>query len=183
MTSEVIDSEGWFHTGDIGEVDREGFLRITDRKKDLFKLSTGKYVVPTPIESRLLKEPLVDQAVVVGAGQKYCVALVFPNPDTLRQWASEQGINGDRSYDDLVRDPRVVSEFERLVNRANEGIESWNAVKRFRIMPGSLTVENELLTPTMKVKRSKVQLAFNRDIDAMYIADAGDDIGRATAVP
>ncbi|MEM1042820.1 MAG: long-chain fatty acid--CoA ligase [Bacteroidota bacterium] len=172
-TQEVVDEEAWFHTGDIGEFTPEGYLRITDRKKALFKLSTGKYVIPSPIENRLTAEPLIEQAVVVGSGYKFCTALLFPSADGLGVWAEDHGIAGSGLHD-WIKDPQVVAEYERIVNKANTGIDRWNQVKRFKLVPDLMTVENELLTPTMKVKRSAVSKTFDGEIGQMYSAEVKD---------
>ena len=168
-TAEVIDDDGWFHTGDIGEFTNDGFLKITDRKKALFKLSTGKYVIPQPLENALTESALIEQAVVVGNSQKYCTALLFPNMEALPVWASQHGIS--KTGDALLNDPTVQAEYERLVAEANEGMDHWNQVQRFRLLPETMTVENELLTPTMKVKRAAVNKTYSGDIDKMYTAD------------
>ena len=167
-TAEVIDADGWFHTGDIGEFTPDGFLKITDRKKALFKLSTGKYVIPQPIENKLTESPLIEQAVVVGNSQKFCTALIFPNMEQLPVWAREHGVTA--SGEDLLRDATVKAHFESLVAEANRGMDHWSQVQRFRLVPELMTVENELLTPTMKVKRSQVNKAYDDAIDAMYNA-------------
>ena len=167
-TAEVIDEEGWFHTGDIGEFTSEGFLKITDRKKALFKLSTGKYVVPQPLENALTESSLIEQAVVVGNSQKYCTALIFPNMEALPIWAKHHGITATGAA--LLDDAAVQAEFERLVAEANEGMDHWNKVQRFRLLPETMTVENELLTPTMKVKRAAVNKTYGGDIEKMYEA-------------
>ena len=175
-TAEVLDDNGWFHTGDIGEFTPEGYLKITDRKKALFKLSTGKYVIPQPIENKLTESPLIEQAVVVGNSQKYCTALLFPNMEALPLWAKDRGVTA--SGDALLKDPKVQAEFERLVAEANEGMDHWSQVQRFRLVPQPMTVENELLTPTMKVKRGAVNKEFSGDIDSMYTASvAGNGHG------
>ena len=173
-TAEVIDDDGWFHTGDIGEFTPDGFLKITDRKKALFKLSTGKYVIPQPIENKLTESALIEQAVVVGNSQKFCTALIFPNMEALPVWARNHGVTA--TGEALLQDPAVRAEFERLVAEANQGMDHWSQVQRFRLVPQLMTVENELLTPTMKVKRSQVGKAYTDDIERMYTADvpAGD---------
>ena len=167
-TDEVIDSDGWFHTGDIGEFTPDGFLKITDRKKALFKLSTGKYVIPQPIENALTESALIEQAVVVGNSQKFCTALIFPNMEQLPIWASNHGVT--KTGEALLKDPAVQAEFERLVAEANQGMDHWSQVQRFRLVPELMTVENELLTPTMKVKRGAVNKAYTDSIDTMYTA-------------
>ena len=167
-TAEVIDAEGWFHTGDIGSFDVDGYLRITDRKKNLFKLSTGKYVTPQPLESRLGTEPLVEHAVVVGEGHKYCAALIFPNQDALRAWTRRHGRDGDRPIEDIVTDPVVVSRFQHMIDKANEGMPDWTTVKRFTLVPRQLTIGDDLLTPTMKVRRGRLRELYGDLIEAMY---------------
>ena len=174
-TAEVMGDDGWFHTGDIGEMRPAmgtHFLAITDRKKDLFKLSTGKYVMPTPIELELLKSVMIEQAVVMGSGQKFCTALLFPSEDGVRGFAREEGLDADRPMTELVRDPKVQAEYERIVGEANKRVpEHWSQIKRFTLIPDLMTVENEMLTPTMKVKRPAVRKNFGTEMDKLYTAE------------
>lgn len=167
-TREVIDAGGWFHTGDIGRFDEDGHLRITDRKKDLFKLSTGKYVMPQPLEHRLGAEVLIDHAVVTGSNKPYCTALIFPSESALRTLAETYGLPSDRPLKSYFEHPRVVGRFQKLVDKANQGIERWSTIKRFTLLDEPLTVEGGLLTPTMKVKRSLLSERFADVIEAMY---------------
>src|SRR5690606_34653889 len=164
----------WFHTGDIGEFTPEGFLKITDRKKALFKLSTGKYVIPSPIENQLMQDPLIEQAVVVGNSRKFSAALVFPSLEVLRGWAEDKGLGQALADDELLRHPEVLAKYERLVDEANAGVDHWSQVKRFKLIPEPMTVENDLLTPTMKVKRSAVSKAYHDEIEEMYSANVAD---------
>lgn len=166
-TREVIDSQGWFHTGDIGEVNGEGYLRITDRKKDLFKLSTGKYVMPQPLENRLTTEALIEQAVVVGPGHKMCGALIFPNQASLMALAEAQESATD-DLEVLCAQPWVIAAYQSLVDKANMGMPHWSSIKCFTLIPQSVTVENGLLTPTLKVKRSAIRAAFAKEIEALF---------------
>jgi len=170
-TDEVLNEEGWFHTGDVGEFDEEGFLKITDRKKDLFKLSTGKYVMPQPIENKLGSEPLVDKAVVIGSDRKFCAALIFPAEDQVRAQAQELDLDADQPFEDVLRHPDIVEVFRELVAEANEGMDHWSTVKRFALVPNELTIESGLLTPTLKVKRPNIQKTFAHEIDALYYED------------
>ncbi len=172
-TEEVIDEEGWFHTGDIGDFTAEGHLRITDRKKDLFKLSTGKYVMPQPIENRLSASPLIEQAVVVGSGFKFCTALLFPDQEKIKAFANTNGLNGRADIEGLLKNEAVRNRFRSLVAEANNGMDPWSRVKRFTLIAAHLTPENGLLTPTMKVRRAKVQEEFSDAIESMY--DDDDD--------
>lgn len=167
-TREVLTDDGWFHTGDIGAFTDEGYLRITDRKKALFKLSTGKYVMPQPLENRLGVEGLVEHAVVMGTGHPFCTALLFPEQDAVRAFARAQGLDGEGSLKELLRHPRIIAQYQKLVDQANEGMDHWSTIKRFALIADSLSIENGLLTPTLKVKRSKVQRAFERELEALY---------------
>ncbi len=166
-TAEVLTDDGWFLTGDVGEFTDEGHLRITDRKKDLFKLSTGKYVTPAPLESVLTAQPLIEQAVVVGVGHKYTTALIFPDEAVVRVFADRFG-EADKPLDVLLTDERVVGRFRELIQDANAGHDAWTQIKRFRFVTGGLSIEEGLLTPTLKVKRSAVRARFASDIDALY---------------
>ncbi len=179
-TAEAIDADGWFYTGDIGEVTPGGFLKITDRKKSLFKLSTGKYVIPQPIENALTEHALVEQAIVVGNSEKYATALLFPNADALAQWGTAHGVSGDLAA--MVKNPTVLAEFERIATAANAGMDHWMEVKRFRLCPEPMTVENGLLTPKMSVKRSDVTKRYASDIQAMYTATVKDNGHNAVAI-
>jgi long-chain acyl-CoA synthetase len=168
QTEEVMSDDGWFHTGDIGEVDAEGFLKITDRKKDLFKLSTGKYVMPQPIENQLGSEPLVDKAVVLGRDRKFCTALIFPSEDQVRAQAADLGLDAEQSFAALLREADLIDEVRALVREANEGMDPWSTVKRFALIPDELTVESDLLTPTLKVRRREVRDTYADEIEALY---------------
>jgi len=170
-TDEVLTEEGWFHTGDIGEFDDEGFLKITDRKKDLFKLSTGKYVMPQPIENSLSRAALVDKAVVVGSDRKFCGALLFPSEDQVQARADEVGLDSGRSLQQLLGESPIVDAFKTLVQDANEGLDHWATVKRFALIPDELTTESGLLTPTMKVRRPKIKEVYADEIEALYYED------------
>jgi long-chain acyl-CoA synthetase len=167
-TDAVMTDDGWFHTGDIGEFDEDGYLKITDRKKDLFKLSTGKYVMPQPIENRLGSEPLVDKAVVVGNSQKFCAALIFPSEDQVRSKAGILGLDEAQPFEDLLDEPEIIDLFQSLVDKANEGMDHWSTVKRFALIPDELTIDSGLLTPTLKIKRPKIREAYEDEIDALY---------------
>ena len=172
-TAECIDAEGWFHTGDIGRFTDEGLLQITDRKKALFKLSTGKYVIPQPIENTLTESALIEQAVVVGNGQKFTTALLFPSIEGLEAWAKQHGVPGAGAA--LLDEPRVRAEFQRLVDHANRGMDPWSQVKRFHLAAEPMTLENGLLTPKMSVKRTDVHRAYQAEIEKMYADEVPAD--------
>ncbi|PLZ99771.1 long-chain fatty acid--CoA ligase [Fischerella thermalis CCMEE 5268] len=165
-TQQLIDTEGWLHTGDIGEFTSDGFLKITGLKKSRFKLSTGKYVTPQPIESRLEKSPLITKAVTVGADRKFCAMLIFPNLDNLQQQALAIGI--DLPIEELLQHPCIVALYQALVDEANCHLPHWSTVKKFRLINAKFTVENGLLTLNQEVNRAKILEVFAQEINAIY---------------
>jgi long-chain acyl-CoA synthetase len=166
-TRETLE-DGWFHTGDIGELDADGFLRITDRKKDLIKTSNGKYVAPQAIEGRLKAMcPYVAQVVVHGNNRNFCSALVTLDEESVKAWARAQGL----PEQDLAGQVPVKALIQRYVDDMNEGLATFESVKMFAILPTDLTVESGLLTPSMKVRRRAVEERYAATLDAFY-ADA-----------
>ncbi|NEP00144.1 MAG: long-chain fatty acid--CoA ligase [Symploca sp. SIO2E9] len=165
-TQQVIEPSGWFHTGDLGEFTAEGFLKIIGCKKNLFKLSTGKYVTPQPLENKLQQSPLVKQAIAVGADRKFCSMLIFPEVKNLRTHAKILGI--ELPIEELLKHPKIISIYQKLVDKANKKLPQWSAVKRFKLINSSLTVENGMLSSSLKVKRAKVSEVFATVIDSMY---------------
>ncbi|MCA0269179.1 MAG: long-chain fatty acid--CoA ligase [Bacteroidetes bacterium] len=173
-TAEVLSNDGWFATGDIGEITPDGWLRITDRKKDLFKLSTGKYVMPQPVEIALAASPLIEHAVVVGAGQKFATALLFPDDAALKAMAAQLGASPTATVAELCALPAVLERVQTLVDEANAGMEHWSTVKRFTLVPDHLSLENGTLTPKLSVRRHIVRQTYADEIAAMY---DGEEIG------
>ena len=168
LTAECLGPEGWFHTGDIGEFGPAGHLRITDRKKDLFKLSTGKYVIPQPLENRLRQDPLVEQALILGREHPYCTALIFPSLDLLPGYARRYSLPEDLRLEDLLQQEPVHDHFVRCVEEANRDLPPWSTIKKFLVLSDSLSIENGLLTPTLKVRRSAVLEHYHQEIDNLY---------------
>ncbi|WP_210519184.1 AMP-dependent synthetase/ligase [Hymenobacter terricola] len=167
LTAEVFDKEGWFHTGDIGELVNGKFLKITDRKKEMFKTSGGKYIAPQVIEGKLKEDPLIEQAMVVGADQKFASALVIPSFSDLKGWCKRNGVP-DASNEELIKNQKVVDMYEALVKKYNQSFAQWEQVKRIVLLPELWTVESGEMTPTMKVKR-KIITEKNKDlIEGMY---------------
>ena len=154
-TAEVMTGE-YFHTGDIGEIDSEGFLRITDRKKEMFKTSGGKYVAPQLLENRFKQSRFIEQIMVVGEGEKMPAALIQPNFGFVKEWAKrhklELGSNAD-----IVKNEKVIERFQEEVDWANQEFAKWEKVKQFRLTPDVWTVEDGHLTPTMKLKRKPIK--------------------------
>lgn len=154
-TGESWDEDGWFHTGDIGEIDADGFLRITDRKKDLIKTSGGKYVAPQNIESLLKMQRYISQAVVIGDNRKYCVALVTLDGDEIASLAAAEGLTFE-SREAAARHPRIVELVDRDVQAVNQHLASYESIKYFRILGRDFSQETGELTPSLKVKRKVV---------------------------
>ncbi len=166
-TAEAIDAEGWFHTGDIGRIDEDGFLMITDRKKEILVNSNGKNIAPAPIEGFLKGHPFVSLPVLIGDRRKYLSCLLIPNFDKLAGWAKENGL-GSVSMEDLVKEPRVVAIFQSAIDEWNAGKPHEMLINRFAILPRDLTIESGELTPTLKVKRRIIDQHFKHLIDGMY---------------
>ncbi|HET7689694.1 MAG TPA: long-chain fatty acid--CoA ligase [Nocardioidaceae bacterium] len=166
-TAETI-VDGWLHTGDIGEFTKDGLLRITDRKKDLFKTSGGKYVAPTAIEGQFKAIcPYVSQFLVHGNERNYCVALVALDPEAIADWANHNGLGG-KSYAELVASDEVRAMLQKDVDELNSRLNRWETIKKFVVLDHDLTIESGELTPSLKVKRKVVE-ENNRDkIDALY---------------
>jgi long-chain acyl-CoA synthetase len=168
-TAEAIEADGWFHTGDIGELDGEGFLRITDRKKDMFKTSQGKYVAPSAISAHFKGIcPYASEIIVYGEGKPYCVALVSLDADSIREWAADNGM-GEKSFGDIARDSTTREMVSGYVEQLNKGLNRWEQVKRFSIIDRELTVEAGDLTPSLKLKRKAVVDNFHDSIDTLYV--------------
>jgi long-chain acyl-CoA synthetase len=168
QTAEALDADGWLHTGDVGELDAEGFLRITDRKKDMIKTSGGKYVAPQAIEV-LFKAvcPLASQIAVHGDGRKYCTALITLDADALGQWAHANGI-ADTDYATLTRRDDVRAHVAARVKELNERLNRWETIKDFRILDHDFTVEGGELTPSLKLRRRVVESKYRPLLDEMY---------------
>jgi long-chain acyl-CoA synthetase len=167
-TAEVMDVQGWFHTGDIGEIDERGFLRITDRKKDLFKTSNGKYVAPSTIEAMFKGVcPYVAQLVVYGADRNFVSALVTLDPEAIEGWAAQNGMEGT-SYAEIVTSPQAREMVQGYIDELNMGLNRWEQIKRFTILDKDLTIEEGELTPSMKLKRKVVSEKYRGLLDAHY---------------
>ncbi|MFE9377480.1 AMP-dependent synthetase/ligase [Streptomyces sp. NPDC006855] len=167
-TEEVLESDGWFHTGDIGELSADGYLRITDRKKDLIKTSGGKYVAPAEVEGQFKAVcPFVSNILVHGADRNFCTALIALDGPTVLGWAAENGLEG-KSYAEVVAAPQTVELIDGYVKRLNEGLQRWQTIKKFRLLPRDLDVEHGELTPSLKLKRPVVEREYQRLIDEMY---------------
>ncbi len=167
-TAETIDAEGWLHTGDIGELDERGFLKITDRKKDLFKTSNGKYVAPSIIEAMFKGLcPYASQLVVHGADRNFVSALITLDPDAIAGWAAQHGMEG-RSYSEIVSSDACRQMVQGYVDELNAGLNRWETIKKFTILEQDLSVEDGELTPSLKLKRKVVSEKYKDVLDAHY---------------
>jgi long-chain acyl-CoA synthetase len=167
LSAEALELDGWLHTGDIGEVDADGFLRITDRKKDMIKTSGGKYVAPQVIEVVFKGAcALASQIVVHGDGRNYCTALVTLDPDALTSWAAHRRVEGD--YAALSQHPDVRAEVASAIDEVNSKVNRWETIKDFRVLDHDLTIEGGELTPSLKVKRRVVEDTNRALLDEMY---------------
>jgi long-chain acyl-CoA synthetase len=166
-TAEVLVGDGWLATGDIGDVDADGFVSITDRKKDLFKTSGGKYVAPSNIEGQFKALcPLASQIVVHGNGRNFCTAIITLDPDAVAEWASRHGEAG--SYEEVVSSAAMRQEVDGCVDTLNARLNRWEQIKSFVLLEHDLTVESGELTPSMKVKRRVVEDNYRDRLDALY---------------
>ncbi len=163
QTAAVMDGE-WFKTGDIGSIDADGFVSITDRKRELIKTVSGKFIAPQPIENKLKVSPLIGHVALQGDRRKYITAIVSPNKPALEDWAKSQGITAAAPE----RDPQIIARYQQEFDRVNADAAPWEKVKRFRIVPDEWTIESGELTPSMKLKRRVVAQKYAGEIEALY---------------
>jgi long-chain acyl-CoA synthetase len=167
-TELALERDGWFHTGDVGEVDDEGFVRITGRKKEILVTAGGKNVAPAVLEDRLRAHLLIDQCIVVGDGQPYIAALITLDRDSLPTWAKAHGKSG--SIEDLVADPDLRAEIEAAVEDANRAVSKAESIRKFTILPDEWTEEGGQLTPSLKLKRNVVMREVRDEVAALYLS-------------
>jgi long-chain acyl-CoA synthetase len=170
-TAETFTVDGWFKTGDIGNIDKDGYLSITDRKKELLKTSGGKFIAPQPIENKLKANVLVGQAALVGDKHKFASVLISPNFAALEGWAKAQGIaTSNRAA--LVKDAKVQKAYQEIVDKVNMGLANFESMKRVCVVPEEWSVEDGTLTPSMKLKRRVVEKKYTREIGELYADEA-----------
>lgn len=163
-TKEVMTDDGWFKTGDIGKLE-ENYLFITDRKKSVFKLSTGKYVAPQVVENKLTNSGYIDQAMVVGFKRKFCAALIVPDYGNIKKRLKDKGF---QVPDNMSEDEKIIERIQKEVDKVNKELSPWETVKKFTLLDEPFTIESGELTPTLKVKRSVVNERYQEEIDSMY---------------
>ena len=167
-TAEAIDSDGWFHSGDLGEIDADGFVKITGRKKEILVTAGGKNVAPAVLEDRIRAHRLVSQCIVVGDQRPFIAARVTLDEEALPLWLDSKGKSADLTVEQLRDDPDVLAEIDAAVKDANKAVSQAEAVKKFRVLGTDFTEANGLLTPSLKLKRGSVLKEFDSEIEALY---------------
>jgi len=168
QTKSVIDEEGWFHTGDVGHLEDGKFLVITDRKKEIFKLSSGKFIAPQPIENRLKESAFIDQVMVVGEHQKFASALLVPDFKYLKEWCSANNITIGKDHEELISGPEVISVFNDEVSKINKSLSDWERISRVRLVPDDWSPATGELSASLKLKRKVVASKYPELLDSIY---------------
>jgi long-chain acyl-CoA synthetase len=168
LSSQVIDKDGWFHTGDIGVMVDKKFLKITDRKKEIFKTSGGKYVAPQPIENKMKESSFIEQMMVVGSERKFAGALIVPNISNLQEWCAHHQVKNGVSISQLIRDPKVIELYKGIVEEFNKNFNHVEQVKKFELLDSEWTIEGGELTPTLKLKRKVIMEKYRDAIERIY---------------
>jgi long-chain acyl-CoA synthetase len=167
-TAAAIDGRGWFHTGDIGMLDAQGYLRITDRKKDIIVTAGGKNIAPQPIENQAKTSKFISNAVMLGDRRKFPIMLIVPNQGQLEAWAARKGVSRGKDWTALLAEPVVQAKMDREVARVLADRAHFELPKRLMLLPEDFTIESGDLTPTLKVRRRVVEKRFAQQIDALY---------------
>ena len=167
LTDEAIDADGWFHTGDIGEFVEGSFLKITDRKKEIFKTSGGKYVAPQPLENKLKESMVIEQVMVVGEGERFPSALIVPAYPALRDWCKIKGISYSNDRD-MIGHPAVLDKFQAELDKLNADLPQYEKIKKFSLLPDAWTIDRGEITPTLKLKRKAILEHCKSQMEVMY---------------
>ncbi len=167
QTAEVM-KDGWFHTGDIGEFQEEIYLKITDRKKEIFKTSGGKYIVPQAMENKFKESRFIEQIMVIGEGEKFPSAIIVPTFSFLHDWAKRKGIETNGNNEELIQNPKVIARMEEEVEHFNENFGNWEKLKCTKLLSNELSVDGGELTPTLKLKRKKIMEKYATVISSIY---------------
>ena len=167
-TKEAIDADGWFHSGDLGELDDDGFLKITGRKKEIIVTAGGKNVAPAVLEDRIRAHRLVSQCIVVGDQRPFIAALITLDEEALPGWLESKGKPTDSKPEQLRDDPELLAELDAAVTEANKAVSQAEAIKKFRVLAADFTEDNGMLTPSLKLKRSVVMKEYDADVEGLY---------------
>jgi long-chain acyl-CoA synthetase len=165
-TREILTADGWFRTGDLGEIDAEGFVRITGRKKEIIVTAGGKNVAPAVLEDRLRAHHLVSQCMVVGDGKPYVAALVTIDPEAFALWADQHGKTSGLAS--MTRDPQLLETVQEAVDDANKAVSQAESIRRFSVLPTDWTEDSGELTPSLKLRRNVVMREYRRQIQDLY---------------
>lgn len=172
-TAEVLDSQGWFHTGDIGMMVEDKFLKITDRKKEIFKTSGGKYIIPQMMENKFKESRFIEQMMVVGEGQKFPGALIVPAFAFVREWAKRKNIDlGGGTPAEIISNQAVIDRIQHAIDKMNANFGNWEQIKKFKLLDKEFSVETGELTPTLKLKRKIILEKYKAYVDAFYAGNA-----------
>ncbi|MBD1430289.1 AMP-dependent synthetase/ligase [Sphingobacterium litopenaei] len=166
-TKETIDEDGYFHTGDIGELTKDGFLKITDRKKEIFKTAGGKYIAPQVMENKLMESVLIGQVMIIGENKKFPAALIVPAYEELEKYCKIKGIPFE-SKESIIKNPQILEKYQQEINKANENFGHWEMVKKFVLLPKDWTIDNGELTPKLSLKRKIILQKHEEDIKRIY---------------
>jgi len=166
-TAEVLE-DGWLRTGDVGELDGDGYLRVTGRKKELIVTAGGKNVAPAVLEDRIRAHPLVSQCLVVGDGRPYVACLITLDEEAVDVWKAKFPDLKDKAAADLTEAPELLAELQSAVDEADKAVSRAEAVRKFRVLPGDFTEQNGYLTPSLKVRRNLIVKDYAAEIDALY---------------
>ncbi len=166
-TAAVFTADGWFRTGDAGRIDDNGALVLTERLKDLFKTSNGKYIAPQAIESRLGEDKYIDQVAVIGDSRKYVTAIIVPAIEALKEYARRKKIQY-QSLEDLLKNSQIIEMLTRRIEALQEGLASFEKIKKFTLLPREFTMESGELTNTLKIRRPVINRRYASEIEAMY---------------
>jgi long-chain acyl-CoA synthetase len=167
LTAEVIDADGWFHTGDIGQIEDGKFLKITDRKKEIFKTSGGKYIAPQPMENRFKENKYIEQIMVLGEGEKFASALIIPAFEELKKWAGYKNITFT-SNSDLVANPLVLAKFNKEIDKINNSFAQYERIKKYHLLSALWTIDSGELTAKLSLKRKFIMINNKAIIESFY---------------
>ena len=168
LTSQVLSADGWFKTGDIGVWQEGRFLKITDRKKEIFKTSGGKYVAPQVVENKMKESPFIEQLIVIGANRKFVSALIVPSLLNVRKWLTDHGMPADGSNEELVKNEEVINLIHKQVEKYNEHFSHPEQIKKFVLLPNEWTIDSGELTPSIKIKRKVIEANYADQIESIY---------------
>ncbi len=182
LTEEVVDKDGWFYTGDIGHLDKDGFLTITDRKKEMFKTSGGKYIAPQVIENKLKESFFIEQVMIIGENEKFASAIISPNFEFLHDWCTIHRVQY-RDNEELVQHPDVVARYQKEINKFNAELGETEKIKRFRLICEEWSAQTGELSPTQKLKRRVIYEKYQDIIDEIYMHDSNKNGNSLKNIP